>query len=194
MKTLMIIILVACFGINAGRAQTQRGNVMWGASVSNIGLDFQKGNTAFSMTLTPKIGYFMQDDLVFGPEVLLGLNTSDGFTSFSYGLGGFGRHFLSPSAAKGVWEEARWFVEGNVGITGSNVKTEGSPSTHTNGLGVGLGPGLSYFITKSIALEGLLKYNLGVGFGNSTTTNRLNLGIGFQIYIPGRQLLTGRED
>ena len=194
MKTLMTIFLFACFGIPAGNAQTQRGNVMWGASVSNMGVDFQKGNTAFSLALTPKIGYFMQDDLAFGPEVLLGLNTSDGFTSFTYGLGGFGRYFLSPSAAKGIWEEARWFAEGNVGVTGTNVKVEGSPSTHTNGLGIGFGPGLSYFITKSIALEGLLKYNLGVGFGNSTTTHRLNLGIGFQIYIPGRQLLTGQED
>ena len=189
MKTLMTFILFACTGIFASTAQTQRGNVMWGASVSNIGVDFQEGNTGFSMDVTPKIGYFIRDDLALGPEILLGLNTSSGFTSFTYSIGGFGRYFLSPSPETEVVRGSRWFLEANAGLTGTNVKVEDNPSTHTNGLGIGFGPGLSYFVTNRIALEGLLKYNLGVGFGNATTTNRLNLGIGFQIYIPGRTLI-----
>ena len=188
MKTILTTILFACVGILAGNAQTQRGNVMWGASVSNIGVDFQEGNTAFDLAITPKIGYFIQDDLAVGPEVMLGLNTSDGFTAFTYGVGGFGRYFLTSSPETEVVRGSRWFLEGNVGLTGTNIKVEGQPSTNTNGLGIGFGPGLSYFVTDRIALEGLLKYNLGVGFGNSTTTNRINLGIGFQIYIPGRTL------
>jgi hypothetical protein len=193
MKTLLTTILFACFGILAGNAQTERGNVMWGASVSNIGVDFQEGNTAFSVALTPKIGYFIKDELALGPEVSLGLNTSDGFTSVFWSVGGFGRYFLSPSPDTDILGGSRWFLEANAGLTGSNVKVEGTPSTNTNGLGFGFGPGLSYFITDRIALEGLLKYNLGVGFGSSTTTNRLNLGIGFQIYIPGRTLMSGGE-
>jgi hypothetical protein len=188
MKTILTTILFACVGILAGNAQTQRGNVMWGASVSNIGVDFQEGNTAFDLAITPKIGYFIQDDLALGPEVMLGLNTSDGFTAFTYGVGGFGRYFLNSSPETEVVRGSRWFIEGNVGLTGTNIKVEGQESTNTNGLGIGFGPGLSYFITDRIALEGLLKYNLGVGFGNSTTTNRINLGVGFQIYIPGRTL------
>ena len=188
MKTILTTILFACFGILAGNAQTQRGNVMWGASVSNIGVDFQEGNTAFDLAITPKIGYFIQDDLAVGPEVMLGLNTSDGFTAFTYGVGGFGRYFLNSSPETEVVRGSRWFLEANVGLTGTNIKVEGLESTNTNGLGIGFGPGLSYFITDRIALEGLLKYNLGVGFGNSTTTNRINLGVGFQIYIPGRTL------
>jgi hypothetical protein len=188
MKTILTTILFACVGILAGNAQTQRGNVMWGASVSNIGVDFQEGNTAFDLAITPKIGYFIQDDLAVGPEVMLGLNTSEGFTAFTYGVGGFGRYFLNRSPETEVVRGSRWFLEGNVGLTGTNIKVEGMESTNTNGLGIGFGPGLAYFVTDRIALEGLLKYNLGVGFGNSTTTNRINLGIGFQIYIPGRTL------
>ena len=194
MKTFLTTLLFAGFGILAGNAQTQRGNVMWGASVTNIGVDFQKGNTGFTADVTPKIGYFIKDDFAVGPEILLGLNTSEGFTSFSYGVGGFGRYFLNPSPETEVVHGSRWFVEANAGLTGTNVKTRGIPATHTNGLGIGFGPGLSYFITKRIALEGLLKYNLGVGFGNATTTNRLNLGVGFQIYIPGRTLLGGDSE
>lgn len=189
MKTLLTTILFACAGILASNAQTERGNVMWGTTVTNLGLDFQEGNTSFDMTITPKIGYFIQDDLAIGPEVLLGLTTASGFTNFSYGVGGFGRYFLSPSPTTDVIRGSRWFLEANAGLTGTNVKVEGQPSTNTNGLGIGFGPGLAYFVTDRIALEGLLKYNLGVGFGNATTTNRINLGIGFQIYLPGRQLL-----
>ena len=47
MKTLITTVLFVCFGVLASFAQTQQGNVMWGASVSNIGLDLQKGNTGF---------------------------------------------------------------------------------------------------------------------------------------------------
>lgn len=194
MKTFLTTFLFACVGMFPAYAQTQRGNVMWGANVTNMGLDFQKGNTGFTMDLTPKIGYFIKNDFAVGPEILLGINTSEGFTRFSYGIGGFVRNFLSPSPETDVINGSRWFVEANVGLTGTNVKTRGIPATHTNGLGIGFGPGLSYFITKRIALEGLLKYNLGVGFGNATTTNRLNLGVGFQIYIPGRTLLSGESE
>ncbi|MEO8794825.1 MAG: porin family protein [Daejeonella sp.] len=189
MKKIITTVLLAGLGILTSSAQTQKGNVMWGASVSNIGLDFQKGNTGFSLDLTPKIGYFIKDDLAVGPEVLIGLNTNSGSTVFNYGVGGFGRYFLSPSGTTSVGKGSRWFLEANAGLTGTNVKIKGSSSSNTNGLGIGFGPGLSYFITDRIALEGLLKYNLGVGFGNSTTTNRLNLGIGFQIYLPGKGLM-----
>lgn len=188
MKKLMFTILFAFVGIFASNAQTQQGNVMWGASVSNIGLDLQKGNTGFSFNLTPKIGYFIADDLAIGPEVNIGLNTNSGSTLFNYGIGGFGRYFLTNSAETEVVRGSRWFIEGNAGLVGTNFKNDGQASSNTNGLGVGFGPGLSYFVTDRIALEGLLKYNLGVGFGNSTTTNRINLGIGFQIYLPGRTI------
>jgi hypothetical protein len=194
MKKIITSFLFASLGILAGNAQTQRGNVMWGASVSNIGLDFQKGNTGFSMDLTPKIGYFIKDDLAIGPEIVLGINTNSGSTSFSYGVGGFGRYFLNKTDVKEVVKGSRWFLEANAGLTGTNVKIKGSSSSNTNGLGIGFGPGLSYFVTDRIALEGLLKYNLGVGFGNATTTNSINLGIGFQIYLPGKTVASRVRD
>ena len=194
MKKIVTTILFAGLGILAGNAQTQRGNVMWGASVSNIGLDLQRGNTGFNFDLTPKIGYFIADDFAIGPEVIIGLNTNSGSTVFNYGIGGFGRYFLTNSPETQVVRGSRWFVEANAGLTGSNVKIAGSSSSNTNGLGIGFGPGLSYFVTERIALEGLLKYNLGVGFGNSTTTNRIGLGIGFQIYLPGRTVVDRVRD
>ena len=85
-------------------------------------------------------------------------------------------------------KKSRIFLEGNVGIFGQNVKVTGTPSTNTNGLGVGIGPGIAYFVNQNVAIEGLLKYNVNVGFGNSTTNNALTLGIGFQIYLPGSKV------
>ncbi|MGN6417448.1 MAG: hypothetical protein ACTHMC_08150, partial [Pseudobacter sp.] len=75
----------------------------------------------------------------------------------------------------------------NVGIMGQNNKVDGAHNTSTNGLGVGFGPGIAYFITPNISLEGLLKYNLTVGFGNSTTNNQVAFGLGFQIYLPTKK-------
>ena len=74
-----------------------------------------------------------------------------------------------------------FFVEGTVGIEGDNPAT----GENTNGLGLGIGPGWTYFINSNIGLEALFKYNGIVGFGTSPTSNSLNLSIGFQIYLGG---------
>ncbi|MEJ7587937.1 MAG: hypothetical protein WKI04_10295, partial [Ferruginibacter sp.] len=61
-------------------------------------------------------------------------------------------------------------------------------------LGIGIGPGIAYFLNQNIALEVLPKYNLTVGFGNATTTNALNISIGFQIHLPKSKLKAMKED
>ncbi|RYY23010.1 MAG: hypothetical protein EOP41_06730, partial [Sphingobacteriaceae bacterium] len=54
------------------------------------------------------------------------------------------------------------------------------------GLGFGVGPGFAYFITPSIGLETLVKYNGIVGFGSSPYANNISLNFGFQVYLPGQ--------
>jgi hypothetical protein len=80
----------------------------------------------------------------------------------------------------------RLFFEGNAGIQGISQ----SDGSNTTGLGLGIGPGYAYFITPNIGLETLLKYNGVVGFGSEPYSSNLNLGIGFQIYLPGRSVQT----
>lgn len=75
-------------------------------------------------------------------------------------------------------------VEANAGFQG--VNTAGGNST--NGIGLGIGPGLAYFITNTIALESLLKYNGILGFGSSASSSRLQLNLGFQIYLSGNKV------
>ena len=173
--------------MGAAIAQTQKGNVLVGADLTNIGLNFQKGNTQFSLNINPKAGWFVKDNLAVGGEVNLGLNTQKGATSFAYGVGVFGRKYYGAETTN-LARTAKWFLEANAGIYGVNLTGTGLPSTSTNGFGLGIGPGYSYFISQNIALEALAKYNLTAGFGNSPTNNSIKLGLGFQIYLPGNRV------
>ncbi|WP_126246766.1 outer membrane beta-barrel protein [Chitinophaga rhizosphaerae] len=168
--------------INAN-AQTQKGNILVGANLANIGGTFQDGGSTFSLNLTPKAGWFIKDDIAIGPEVNLGLLTGNGSTRFNYGIGAFGRYYIKDKRIE-LLNKTRWFLEANAGFNGVNTKASNVASTNTNGLGLGFGPGLAYFITPNIALEALLKYNLTVGFGSSVTAHSVGLNLGFQIYLP----------
>ncbi len=165
------------------QAQTQKGNILVGANLANIGGTFQDGGSTFSLNLTPKAGWFIRDDIAIGPEVNLGLLTGNGSTRFNYGIGAFGRYYIKDKRIE-LLNKTRWFLEANAGFNGVNTKASNVASTNTNGLGLGFGPGLAYFVTPNIALEALLKYNLTVGFGSSVTAHNVGLNLGFQIYLP----------
>ncbi|HNP23118.1 MAG TPA: outer membrane beta-barrel protein [Panacibacter sp.] len=183
------IFLTACtlLIITAAFSQTQRGNVLVGAELANIGFNFQEENTQFSFNLSPKAAWFLRDNVAIGPEVLLGLNTQKGATSVDYGVGIFGRKYLGAGATN-LARTTKWLLEANAGIYGTNLSGDEVEKTSTNGLGLGFGPGIAYFLNPNISLEALAKYNLTVGFGSSTTNHKLGINLGFQIYLPGRQV------
>lgn len=159
-------------------AQTEEGNLLVGGSISNFRLDFQDESTTFQMTLTPKIAYFVRDNMALGGYGELGIIAAEGNDAIvNYGIGALGRYYISDADVT-IVKDSRFFLEANAGFHGNNG------AANTNGIGIGFGPGWTYFITENIGLEALLKYNLTVGLGNSTTNNNLNLGVGFQIYLP----------
>ncbi|GAA0539205.1 outer membrane beta-barrel protein [Chitinophaga japonensis] len=185
LQQLTLAVLAVVLFNTAAVAQTQKGNLMVGGNISNFGLDFlDGGGTRFSMDITPKVAYFIKDDLALGGYAKMGLVTAkDAGTTTQYGIGALGRYFIQDSRVRKLEfsRRARFFLEANAGFGGSsNSNTDAS----TTGLDIGFGPGLAYFITPNVALEALLKYELTVGFGSATTSNRLNLGVGFQIYLP----------
>ncbi len=182
----LIIAGMAIFGTQQASAQIQKGNLMVGASLADMNIKLQKGNTDLSLSINPKIGYFIQDNVAIGAEVKLGFATNSAQNSINYGIGAFGRYYVSSKQLE-LLKHARFFGEVNAGLVGDNIKPKGMSSVSTNGLGIGFGPGVAYFITPNIGLEALLKYNLGVGFGSSTTTNDFSIGFGFQIYLPTKK-------
>lgn len=173
-------------------SQTQKGYYIIGAQLAGIDLNFQNSQTSFGLQLQPQVAWFVKDNMAIGGQVLIGLNTAKGYTSFNYGVGALGRYYVADKATQ-ITNKSRFFLEANVGLTGNNTKVGGS-STNTNGLGLGFGPGLAYFINQNIALEGLVKYNLGIGFGNSTTTNNIHFNLGFSIHLPGSKLKDMKND
>ena len=173
-------------------SQTQKGYYIIGAQLASMDLNFQKGSTTFGLNLQPQVAWFVKDNMAIGGQVLVGLNTGKGFTQFNYGIGALGRYYIADKATQ-ITSKSKFFLEATAGINGTNYKS-GGISSNTNGLGLGFGPGLAYFINQNIALEGLVKYNLGIGFGNSTTTNNIHFNLGFSIHLPGSKLKDMKND
>lgn len=175
--TLLCVTAVAF----TSNAQIQKGNVFIGGNFANInlGLDDSK---VFSLDISPKAAWFVQDNVALGGFVNLGIQTAKGSgTATNYGLGALGRYYTGTDVE--VLRHGRFFAEGTAGIGGINVSNGGG---NTNGFNFGVGPGFAYFVTPNIGLESLLKYNGTTGFGNAGYQSALNLSFGLQIYLPGK--------
>lgn len=184
MKKILTLIVMATLVASVSNAQLQKGNVLVGGNLANFSLGLEK-NSYFTLDISPKAAWFIQNNIAVGGYVKLGLITSNGSnTQTNYGVGALARYYAGPSQINtdAILKHARLFVEGNAGLEGSNV----SHGATTNGLGVGIGPGVAYFITPNVGLETLLKYDGIIGGGNNTLNNSLDFNIGFQVYLPGR--------
>jgi len=181
MKKITLAAL-ALFGlIFSASAQIQKGNVLIGGDLANLQLSLEKGGN-FQFNIMPKAAWFIQDNVALGGYANLGLSTyKGGGTTTTYGIGALGRVYSG--AGSEIVKHTRFFGEANLGFEGANYAGTGG---NTNGLGFGVGPGLAYFVTPSIGLETLLKYNGIVGFGNNTYSSNIGLNFGFQVYLPGR--------
>jgi hypothetical protein len=174
--TLMIIALMSL--VYSTSAQIQQGNVMVGADIADFSLGLNEGG-AFSVQINPKAAFFIRSGLAFGAYLNFGLSTSKGAGSnIDYGIGGLARYYISDPQTQ-VVRNSRFFAEGTIGIEGTNPPS----GENTNGLGLSIGPGWTYFVTPNIGVEALLKYRGIVGFGSRATSSNLNLAIGFQIYL-----------
>lgn len=176
----ILAIAFITFGNNTN-AQIQKGDMMFGSNITNLRLGLgSDANTSF--TLNPKVGYFVMDRLVVGVDLLLGIDKVSGVdgVGINYGAGAFGRYYISDSNIE-PFKRWKWFLEGTAAFKGFN-HTEGGNST--NGLGLGFGPGVAYFITPNIGLEALVKYDGIIGFGSASNKNNLLFSVGFQVYLP----------
>jgi hypothetical protein len=179
MKSKLFTLLMVLLGtFTTAMGQLQKGTVMIGADLANFDIGLDEGS-AFVMSISPKAAWFIKDNIALGAYVDFGLATAkDAGETINYGVGALSRYYFSKEDVK--IGPTVFFGEANVGIEG--VNSAGGNST--NGLGLGFGPGLAYFINPNIALETLLKYKAVIGFGSETTSSRLQLNLGFQIFLP----------
>lgn len=177
------ILLIVSFTITAlsTYAQIEQGNVLVGGNFANFNASLSSSK-AFSLTISPKAAWFVQDNLALGGYVDLGIITAkNSSTTLIYGIGALGRYYAGKDAD--ILKYGHFFGEANLGIAGTNISNGGG---NTNGLGVGIGPGFAYFVTPNVGLETLFKYTGVAGFGNVGYASALSLSFGFQIYLPGK--------
>ncbi|MCO5236482.1 MAG: hypothetical protein M9933_09455 [Chitinophagaceae bacterium] len=173
-----VCAVMGIFFITKAQSQISRENIMIGGNISNMNFVLDDGG-AFNMTLSPKAAWFIRNNLAVGAYVDFNLMTAKGTDpAINYGVGALGRYYINDPEIN-VLRKTRFFGEATVGIEGYNP----SVGNNTNGLGISAGPGISYFITPNIGLEGLVKYRGIVGFGSSPASNNIVLGIGLQIYL-----------
>ena len=178
-----MLMTAMILGSFAASAQIQKGNVLVGGDFGRLDLGLNSGSN-FSVLIDPKAAWFIKDNIAVGAYLNFGLNTAkDAGTSVNYGVGALARYYIN-DANLNVLKHTRFFLEGNVGIEGNNPAV----GSTTNGLGLGFGPGIAYFVTPNVSLEALLKFQGIVGFGSSVTSNDLVLGVGFQIYLPRKRV------
>ena len=176
-KFLMSAIVFALCSIGAANAQLEKGSVLVGGGIGDIQFGLGSGSN-FSINLTPRVGYFVQNNLAFGAKVNAGFTGQRGDnTTFSYGINGFGRYYLGNKEVEIGPKEGHFFGEIGVGLGG----VKGAEV----GFNVNFGPGYAYFLNEHVALEALALYNGQFGKG---TVNGLSLNVGLQIYLPVSKL------
>lgn len=186
MKKFTLCLLTAIMGVGlSASAQIQKGNVLVGGNFANLNLGLS-GSKVFSLDITPKAAWFIEDNIALGGYANIGLRTAKNqATTTNYGLGALGRYYTGNDTE--LLKHGRLFGEATLGFGGTNTSQGGG---NTNGLAFSFGPGFAYFITPNIGLETLLKYNGVAGFGNTGYQNNLSLSFGFQIYLPGQRTIS----
>ncbi|MDR1742705.1 MAG: hypothetical protein LBR48_02660 [Dysgonamonadaceae bacterium] len=179
----VLIALIASTGIV--NAQIEEGSTIAGGSLANTQLTFGSAGKT-SILLTPKVGYFIQDNIAIGGQVRLGIDkVKDVKAIYEYGVGAFGRYYLGPDeqGVNNFLQYGRWFLEVGAGIGGA---TGGDLMFNVN-----FGPGYAYFLTHDIALEASLLYDGNFGSGSR---NGLLLNLGFQIHLPSGKYKEMRDN
>jgi len=161
---------------DVGTAPIQKGNWMVGGSLANLGYSFE--GKAFNINLQPRAGYFVADGIAIGAQTNLGFTAvKDHDNEWNYGIAPFIRYYFPEGASA----TGRFFGQGDLGIAGSSVGKDVS-------LAFGINLGYAHFITKTVALEAIAGYNYtksNVNLGDKSSG--LGIGLGFQIYLPGKK-------
>lgn len=199
MKKIILLGTLLFIGFTSmTNAQIKEGNFMLGSDIGSglvsngsrglFGFNFGLNEGAgYNVGISPKAGYFIKDNLMVGAVVNLGFAKSAESRGISsqtttYGVQALSRYYLSPGeeGVDNYLNKGRFFIEANAGVAGVNVKH--GPTT--NGFAFGVGPGYSYFVSNTVALETSLKYNGLVGGGNTTYQNAIGLNFGVQVFLP----------
>src|SRR5690606_1081915 len=180
-KLLLFLVLATSLTINS---QITKDNWMVGGT-GNISMYENKynrvgnetSNKGIGMNISPNIGYFLVDRFVLGAHLGVGYTIpKDAQNSFSYGIGPYSRYyFLEEDNLINLFSELSY----SFGET-----KRGTNKSKSNGYGLKAGAVL--FFNRSVGLEVSLDYDsskLRPKNSPSSTSNILQIGLGFQIHL-----------
>ena len=160
MKQLLSTFLVA-LSIHAVSAQINQGTLFVGAASSAGAQSIKVGNSSQTLiSLNAKIGYFVAENLVLGPN----------FTYVEFGsinqttIGAFGRYYITGKYFLGVG-----YLSQFSGGSSSNIGY------------VPIEAGYAAFLTRNIAIEPAVTYTLGTG--NASSSSSVGFSVGFSLYF-----------
>ena len=207
MRTIGFTGIVMMLSYTLSLAQTERGRWQVGTQTGDLSYvdNGTRGSKLFSGSLVPSAGYFIAKNLVVGAGLPLSLSsrrTQDAFsvngayesksTITGIGIAPFMRYYLGEAKLKPFLGLSYSYVLNRANYQSyTGVKSsEGHTSVITPNLG------LAYFITRNIALNATLRYNVqsqssyflvpspsGVDTGPAVTTKSLDFGLGFQLFL-----------
>ena len=187
-KFIAIFAFLFIVTFSSAEAQIQRDNWLIGG---NAAMDFTNG---FSLDIKPQVGYFFRDRFAIGARLGADLDIvdagDDNATSSEISIGPFARYYFGNSEYESVLRNGRVFVEVSTGFSFINQ----SLGESTNGINLGGGVGYSYFITNTIALEGLFSAAAVSGGGSQDFTGDFGIRVGFQIFLPSGRARAALED
>ncbi|MBB3842011.1 opacity protein-like surface antigen [Runella defluvii] len=137
------------------------------------------------MTLNPKVGYFFKPNILVGASISVKTD-KDADSSSPWGgsgvwsestriVGAFGRYMQPLNEKTYVWGELGFGF-------GSYKVTEDDESYSFSASQFHIGPGVSFFLNKHVAIEAMLRYS-HTGIGGQLKTNEVGLFSGIQIFF-----------
>lgn len=140
------------------------------ASFSSVSID---GASVDAFSIAPSAGYFIKENIAVGLSISYSDATidfdGDDIEASTFGGGVFGRYYCNPSS--------QFSFFGNLGVSYS---TTDLGDADLNTFGVGLAPGISYFLSNNFAIEasvGVLGYSSSKIGDDSDSINTFSVGV-----------------
>ncbi len=159
-------------------AQLKQGNIMSGVSLSSSWGSLTSNpfdNSKFILGITPSAGYFISDKFVVGVSTPIQVIRPSGLNTGVFGLSPFVRLYF------GDYKSVKFFFVGKAGYNDFMKLFQGTQQANENATGY-LGSGISFFINKNIAIEGLLKYE-GTFSESANPSSSVGGEIGIQYFF-----------
>ncbi len=101
--------------------------------------------------VSPRVGYFVAENIAIGARLGYTTRSQENgaggeVDTNTFNVGGFGRYYFTPAS--------KFSIFGEFGLDYFSSKVDvGAGDATTDGFGVGVGPGVSYFLGSNFAIE-----------------------------------------